>query len=166
MGLTPRVVQGTGLGLERFLGQTLHQQVPAVATSGHSCFRKLRSFFLFPLSLLGDAMPKGHSGHPQPRGGRGWGGCACMAGSAGGRAAREHLKGLMIAFGPRLSSIIGYWIQMEIQDPESPAQQREPSAALWSCQYLEFHGVSMSGKSQGPCQRDVLRFPFIPHIVL
>lgn len=84
----------------------------------------------------------------------------------GGRAAREQLKGLMIAFGPRLSGIIGYWIQMEIQDPESPAQQREPSTALWSCQYLEFHGVSMSGKSQGPCQRDVLRFPFIPHIVL
>lgn len=89
-----------------------------------------------------------------------------MAASASARAAREHFKGLMIAFGPRLSSIVGCQIQMESQGPVSAAQLREPSAALWSCQHLEFRADPMAGKSQGLCQRDMLRFPFLPHIAL
>lgn len=71
--------------------------------------------------------------------------------------------GLMIVFGPKLSSPIGYWIQMEIQGPESA-----PSAIHHSLELpaRELHGDSMSGKLQGLCQRDVLRFPFLPHIAL
>lgn len=86
-----------------------------------------------------------------------------MARSARGRAAREHLKGLMITFGLRLSSIMGCWIQVETWGPESPAQPREPPAgatSTWSFM------VTLAGKSQGPCQRDVLGFPFLSHIAL
>lgn len=83
-----------------------------------------------------------------------------MAGSAHGKAAREHLKGLVTAFGPRLSRVTDCWIQ--ILGLASTAQHHEPSTALWSCQCLEFHGDSMAGKSAGLCQRGLLRFPFLP----
>lgn len=89
-------------------------------------------------------------------------GCVCVAGSAQGRDAREHLKGLVTVFGPRLSSVTSRRIRMQIPGLVSRAQHREPSTALWSCQCLEFEGGSMAGKSAGLCQRDVLSFHFSP----
>lgn len=86
-----------------------------------------------------------------------------MAGSAHGRAASNHFKVLMIAFGPRVSSItgtIGYRWKFGVLSHQPGSMSHPPlsgAASTWSFMVTQYLG-NLKGCARGVC----LGFHFFP----